>query len=172
MLLKNSKMNSQFLFQKCSSQYYLFLFNLVNYFKSSRIIFPLVFFIICSFFNSIASGQSNQWIATYTKGILIFNENGVTLTSIKKIENYFHLNVLPNPSNGNTYVNFKIRNPSNVRMFVSDYTGKNLFDLFDGKIQPGFYSILLDLTSSPRGIYFCNLFSEGTYTSIKLIVTH
>ena len=116
--------------------------------------------------------NNNKWIGTISKGILIYNENGVTLTSIDKIEKQLLLNVEPNPSNGNTNIKFITEKASHVKVFISDHTGKKLQVLKDEFIKPGLYSIPLNLSMHPSGIYFCNLFSENVFTSVKLIIIH
>lgn len=116
--------------------------------------------------------NSNKWIGTISKGILIYNENGVTLTSIDKIEKPSFLNIGSNPSNGNTHVKFNIEKNSNVKIFISDYTGKRLLIIFDEFVKPGIYSIPLNLSMLPSGIYTCIMYSDDSNTSIKLIIIH
>ncbi len=69
-------------------------------------------------------------------------------TSFDMSQNY------PNPFNPNTVINYQIPNSSYVSIKVYDQLGREVYDLFEGEQNAGFYRITFDGTNLASGIYY------------------
>jgi len=71
-------------------------------------------------------------------------------------ENYFSINVAPNPYYERTHINYTLYEPATIQMVVYDQIGKRVKVLVDADLEPGKYShqfCTLDFGSS-HGVYF------------------
>lgn len=79
----------------------------------------------------------------------------------------------PNPFNPNTVINYQIPNSSYVSIKVYDQIGREVYDLFEGEQNAGFYRITLDGTNLASGIYYYRITAysgsnrESSFTNTK-----
>lgn len=72
----------------------------------------------------------------------------------------------PNPFNPRTTISYGLGEAVRVRLEVYDLRGRPVAELVNGIQQAGEYSIDLDLSGMPSGLYVCRL-SAGSFTAIR-----
>jgi hypothetical protein len=85
----------------------------------------------------------------------------------------FNISIYPNPSNGIFTVGYTLPVRSDVRLVVSDLTGKEIANLIDSKQQSaGEYKIQLNTNEfgGNPGIYFLRLVAVNGITTKKMVV--
>lgn len=75
----------------------------------------------------------------------------------------------PNPFNPTTTIKFSVKQYSPVSIKLYDITGKLIKEIYNGNLNSGLYSILLNASDLNSGIYFIN-FIAGNYTENKKII--
>jgi len=116
------------------------------------------------FFDYIhSSSETEIWDITtvVTKGVLTGNKELITSNTV---------HVSPNPTNGNTIVNYNLANAGKVTLQVTDYTGKELLLIHEENKNPGQYSLQLNTDKLEPGIYFCTLITDHGRETQKLVV--
>jgi uncharacterized protein (TIGR02145 family) len=76
------------------------------------------------------------------------------------------LHIYPNPAREKAFVEFSTTCEGNVEAMVYDLSGRKLVHSSES-LSPGEHTY--SITGLPKGIYLVSIFSEGTYTSAKLI---
>ena len=116
------------------------------------------------FFEGISGGGS---------GIYIDNINMESLpvaiqnTHIGK-DNLFEIH--PNPSNGQVIIRLSPDVKNNVIITIYDVWGRNVTTAFNGIIGPQTKSIILDLESFGKGLYFVQLRSQNSTFTQRLLI--
>jgi hypothetical protein len=59
----------------------------------------------------------------------------------------------PNPFNPSTTLSYSVPEPSNVRLTVSDFSGRTIATLVDGKVEAGSHELRFDASNLPSGHY-------------------
>lgn len=90
------------------------------------------------------------------------NENKSSLTVSQNI---------PNPANGFTYVNYSLKNASDVKITLFDVTGKELATIAEGSKNAGAHSAKLDLSKLTAGVYYYTVRTEDGSATRKMVVT-
>lgn len=85
------------------------------------------------------------------------------ISEFKLYDNY------PNPFNPTTTIKFSVKQYSTVSIKLYDITGKLIKEIYNGNLNSGLYSILLNASDLNSGIYFIN-FIAGNYTENKKII--
>ncbi|MGZ3900396.1 MAG: T9SS type A sorting domain-containing protein [Bacteroidia bacterium] len=80
------------------------------------------------------------------------------------------LNLMPNPTNGNSTLHIKLSEPETVNVDVIDITGKKVLEVVNGKLDSGDQKISLPTNSLNNGIYFVIVNTSTGTTQRKLIV--
>lgn len=75
----------------------------------------------------------------------------------------------PNPFNPETKISYSIRNSDFVTLTIYDLQGKEVKKLADEFHTPGIYSIFLDASSFPSGIYFYKM-QAGNFVETKKMI--
>lgn len=75
----------------------------------------------------------------------------------------------PNPFNPSTTITYGLPAPTYVVMKVFDVLGREVKTLVEGIKQPGTYTVVVDLTALPAGVYFYRL-EVGGGTRVKKMV--
>ena len=78
-------------------------------------------------------------------------------------QNYFLQSVAPNPVNGNAQINFQLKKQGNVKIVVTDITGKIVADVLNENKSAGDYSIPFSSSdyNLAEGTYFCTMNIAG-----------
>ena len=91
----------------------------------------------------------------------------VGVDEVEEIELGFAL--YPNPSAGNTSVQFLLKNNQNVQLNVIDLTGRLVTSLLNGDLNSGLYEYTIPVNTP--GIYFVDLVSGGKRHVRKLVIS-
>ncbi len=93
----------------------------------------------------------------------IHNISSETPSSFELYQNY------PNPFNPSTVIRFDLLNSSDVSLKIYDITGKEVGELFSGKLNSGRYEYVWNAEGFPSGMYFGKLSSNGKSSHIKML---
>ena len=124
----------------------------------------------------------NVWALTQSEGFSIYNPNGIDgfdcidrtlertlgVNDVAFNEQMEGLNY-PNPFAETTTVVFHSKDASPVSIEVFDILGKNVKSVDVKDVSIGKNSILLNLASQSKGIYFCKITSNKKSNTIKLL---
>lgn len=78
----------------------------------------------------------------------------------------------PNPAQSTTSFSYLVKKQSDVKILVSDVSGKIIQTIFDGQKNSGTYQELIDVTQLENGIYFYTVTADGKSETKKLVVLH
>lgn len=95
----------------------------------------------------------------------ITSNNGTALNSYKLYQNY------PNPFNPLTKIKFDVpqSNEKNVKLTVSDISGRTIATLVDEKLNSGTYELTFDGSKVSSGVYFYKLQTDN-YSDVKRLM--
>lgn len=79
------------------------------------------------------------------------------------------IELVPNPSAGNTMLRFNLLKPCNVQLTVTNVLGECVRDILFTDLVPGKHQEMLDM-NRVKGVYFVKLQAEGQQVCRKLIV--
>ncbi|MFN0188283.1 MAG: T9SS type A sorting domain-containing protein, partial [Bacteroidia bacterium] len=126
----------------------------------------------------------NLWIVTAGEGINVYNPNGVlgfecidkTLqgggtTNIisNSVSNQNEIAAFPNPFSTATDLEFYISETKNVSISIYDVAGREIKNIPTKNLPSGKNKITIDLTELNNGIYFCQIKSNESLQTFKLI---
>jgi hypothetical protein len=80
------------------------------------------------------------------------------------------LTVYPNPSFGQTNIDFQIGNNGRVTLEVLSMTGQYIARIFDADLEAGIRQTVNFQKTLPSGIYYCVMRWSGKMKTAKLIV--
>jgi hypothetical protein len=60
-------------------------------------------------------------------------------------------------------IDLEVRKKSNVSIYITDILGRKVSNVFNGVKGKGNYSLGLDMSNLPIGVYLCNVESNGRY---------
>ena len=93
-----------------------------------------------------------------TLGLSTIENNGVSFG-----------NLFPNPTTGQTAINYKLENASTVSIKVLDITGKVIYTSNEGTQNSGSHSVSLDASNFTTGVYYVTVSTENGAVTQKLI---
>ncbi|WP_367328697.1 T9SS type A sorting domain-containing protein, partial [Lentimicrobium sp.] len=79
--------------------------------------------------------------------------------------------ITPNPANRQAVISFNLLTRMPVRLYLTDLSGKKLFDTGVRNYLPGIHSLPVDIRNYPAGAYLVTLQSGNRIFTEKLIVT-
>ncbi len=136
--------------------------------------------------NSNLSGATNLYYTagnTGTYKVTVTNGNGCSATSkgvkvTKSCKENTPLNDLiagemklyPNPSEGETTIQFAIPQASHVYLKVYDLDGQEKETLLNDDLERGNYSLTLNTNHFSTGVYIVRIFTEAGIENVKLVV--
>ena len=85
--------------------------------------------------------------------------------------NQITLDIYPNPSMGNTLIEYYLPQEAEVSLEMLDYTGRSIQKLVTGKRQAGLNVAAWDATSTPAGLYVCRIKSGNSSCTKRVVVT-
>lgn len=85
-------------------------------------------------------------------------------------DTYEFVNNYPNPFNPVTTIQYRVANAGNVKLALYDLNGRLVKTIVDEHKQPGLYSIQVNGTELPSGIYFYRLITGTSDISKKMIL--
>ncbi len=97
--------------------------------------------------------------------------NFYSLTGVNELTKSILLNLYPNPTNGETNLNFSLNDAANVKINVLDVMGREVLPIIENHYGPGEQTLIINKDNSlAPGIYFVNLSLNGAKMSSKLII--
>lgn len=102
---------------------------------------------------------------------MIFDPQLEIDASITEVENngLTFGNIVPNPTTGQTSINYKLDNASTVSVKVLDITGKVVYVSNEGTKTSGSHTVSLDAANYTSGLYYVTVTTENGQVSKKLI---
>jgi len=80
------------------------------------------------------------------------------------------VNIYPNPTVGDATVTFELEKSCNLKIVLTDLSGRELFTVYDGFTVEEFFSKTFNIVNLVSGIYFLQILIDGKYTVAKLVV--
>jgi flagellar hook assembly protein FlgD len=77
---------------------------------------------------------------------------------------------IPNPTNGNTIINYNIANAGNVQLEVYDVTGQLVETVDQGTQMAGRHQIDLNTANYAAGVYYYSLNVDGVKVTRRMVV--
>jgi photosystem II stability/assembly factor-like uncharacterized protein len=111
-------------------------------------------------------GSNKIRAATYGRGMWesdLYTPN----TAINEINTISTFSVYPNPSNGKYYVDFDLKETSQMELLVTNMLGEIILSK---KVTTKFDRIELDLTHQPNGVYTITIISEKEVVTRKVVL--
>ncbi|MBM4175633.1 MAG: T9SS type A sorting domain-containing protein [Ignavibacteria bacterium] len=118
---------------------------------------------------------NNKWIGTFSHGLAIYNENGVTgVTSVDdesfSIHSYSLYQNYPNPFNPSTVISYELQKPSFVTLKVYDVLGREVQTLVNEFKQAGKHLVKFSAANNlSSGVYFYKL-TAGKFSELKKMI--
>jgi hypothetical protein len=112
--------------------------------------------------------NANDKFILYLDHMLITEKNNVGIAS--KNNNIIEFGNYPNPAKNNTVVTYGLTEASNVELKVFNVAGKEIMVINEGVRSAGNYSLNLNTTSLPSGIYFYTLVTDKGNETRKMTV--
>ncbi len=139
--------------------------------------------------NSIVIDENNNIYTVGTfKSEAVFGNISLTATNnshfigklgAKSPDTYFYeqnesrtnssLKIFPNPLSGESIIEFRLANPSNVGIDLFSIDGKYIQNVFNGVKETGIHNIMLDTKDLSSGIYLLNIRTDE-YSAIQKCV--
>ncbi|CUS98464.1 T9SS type A sorting domain-containing protein [Candidatus Kryptobacter tengchongensis] len=98
------------------------------------------------------------WIPDAITGVK--KDENITPSKFALYQNY------PNPFNPATKIEFEIPQKEHVKLRIYDILGREVMKVFEDEISAGRYSISVDMSGYPSGVYFYRL-EAGKFVSVK-----
>ncbi len=80
------------------------------------------------------------------------------------------INVFPNPVNGNATIEFSIYDDSDVSISLYDVIGKNVMNIYEGRLQNGPNKVNMNTSDINKGVYFVRVKAGNSIVTKKVIV--
>jgi hypothetical protein len=77
--------------------------------------------------------------------------------------------VFPNPTSGDFYVNFTVKQPGQVKLYVMNLSGQLDHVILDKYMSPGNYTYSSNVKALAAGVYFATLQSNNQAESAKIL---
>ncbi len=91
------------------------------------------------------------------------------VSSVIPVQFVLHQNY-PNPFNPFTKIRFEIPVQDNVKLILTDISGKEIRTILNEKLNPGIYELLVSASDMASGIYFYRMNTSRASLSKKLVV--
>ncbi len=90
------------------------------------------------------------------------------VNAINNPETDIQTQVFPNPANNNITLDLNSLNTSNIYIQLVDITGKQIKEIYNGRIGSGYTKIETDIANIPAGIYIVKISNNGFVQTNKL----
>lgn len=114
----------------------------------------------------------NKWIATYSKGLFVYNANGVA-TSVEMPSSAklpLLLRGCPNPCSVFSVLRYRLESACWVRLSIVDLMGRECAVPVDDDMPAGEHSVELNTALLSEGLYMCVLSAGQTTTTTAIAV--
>jgi hypothetical protein len=97
--------------------------------------------------------------------------NSLTTSVNENAEGNFSLKVFPNPSGGNTMLNFSLPKTEQIKVEIVDIAGRVVLTPVDEILLPGRHQVKIDGKDLGGGIYFVKMTTQENRGTMKFVVT-
>jgi len=80
------------------------------------------------------------------------------------------VSIFPNPTTSDFTVSFELEKPCNMKIVLSDISGQELVQIYDGFSTVGLFTKTVNTENLAKGIYFLKVLIDGKYTVEKIVV--
>jgi hypothetical protein len=94
--------------------------------------------------------------------------NNVEINEVRSLKS--DVRIYPNPAAELTTINYQLSTNSNVKLFISDLTGKMIMEFNPGFQSAGIHNIIVNTSDLSSGMYFYNLSTEYSVFTGKIII--
>jgi plastocyanin len=101
------------------------------------------------------------------KGKIIVEENTTTITSLS--EEIYNITFYPNPVNSYGTIDFTIDKSQLISINLFNMLGSRVSELYNGSFPNGKYSLSVNFSDIPEGIYYLTIETPDLKKSIKII---
>jgi len=115
--------------------------------------------------NVLPKREGNSWNGYTWKSITVQQ-----MTGMREITSNSEIMLYPNPAKNSATVSFELASACEVRIALSDVSGKVLIEVYKGAAAAGEFIKTFDTGSLTRGVYFLTVSMNGNDTVKKLIV--
>ena len=109
--------------------------------------------------------RTHNWYSEY----LCVSSTGVT-ENLPQVDDLFSL-IYPNPSAGNTSLEFSLSEPSHTTIEIFNIMGEKILTIEEGALSSGRHTTYFDADKLESGMYFIHIKTESGTSSEKLMVT-
>lgn len=102
-------------------------------------------------------------VPTYPCGFIL-GQNKITTSA------HNNLSIFPNPTNEKLNLVTEFSNPNNVRIIISDITGRKISEINKGKLEAGKHFFEIDVRDFKQGLYLVQLVSNENVISTKKFI--
>jgi hypothetical protein len=76
----------------------------------------------------------------------------------------------PNPASDQTLINYSLAEKGYTKVILTDNLGREISVIYEGEAEPGYYSVLTDLTDIGSGLYYITLITPTERFTGRLLV--
>jgi hypothetical protein len=96
--------------------------------------------------------------------------NNVASIQENLIEEVTYVKSFPNPASDNTKIGYRLKENSDVKLVINDFTGKKVLEMFNKNTSKGIHCFDVYLIDFKQGIYFYTLEAANQRITNKLII--
>ena len=89
---------------------------------------------------------------------------------LRTVGDSININIYPNPSISDVFINFEIGQISKVRIDIYDMNGKMIETLVDKTCNPGSQQITWKIADIVKGMYYSKVFVNDNYVEFDKII--
>ena len=117
---------------------------------------------------NFVEGTAGSGNNMYIDAVHFYNSNPVGINELTKS---IRFNLYPNPTTGETNVNFHLDDPATIKVSVLDIMGREVLPATEGRYNAGDQTISVNKNGTlANGVYFVNLSYNGAKMSTKLVI--
>ena len=105
-----------------------------------------------------------------TKDITIIANFIEDKESIEDVIKNSTVSILPNPTNADFTVSFDVIKPSNMKIVLTDLSGREILDIYNGFVVDGLFAKTIKTANLARGVYFVKILIDENYITEKIIL--
>lgn len=91
-------------------------------------------------------------------------------TGIQEVSKGVYMDVYPNPTSGDAYVAYSLKQGQNVSVNVYNMLGEKVYSQNEGKVDAGKHIITIDGKSLQNGVYFVKFSTDNGTTTKRLVI--
>lgn len=78
--------------------------------------------------------------------------------------------LFPNPSNGQTFTEFNLKEGSDVKIIITDMTGRQLDVVLEGKLNAGTHTSEFNVSNYVNGVYYVNYYINNEPSKMQMLM--